>query len=122
MPSNQGTKWPHRKEVITIRSGWVGSALATSLNETKYSITVISPETTTPYTPLLASTACELHEFNLVETPIRYKNKNFKFAKAKVDGIDFRTKIVKCIPVFEELSVNTFFLNYDLVVIAPGVS
>jgi NADH:ubiquinone reductase (non-electrogenic) len=121
MSSNEGAKWLPRKEVIIIGSGWAGSTLATSLDETKHSITVISPETTTPYTPLLASAACGLYEFNLVETPIRHTNKKIKFVKAEVEGIDFKAKTVRCIPAFDDLSVKDFVLQYDIVVIAPGV-
>jgi NADH:ubiquinone reductase (non-electrogenic) len=122
MSSNDGARWPPRKDIIIIGSGWAGSTLATSLDETKYSITVISPETTTPYTPLLASAACGLYEFNLVETPIRHTSKKIKFVKARVEGIDFKAKTVKCIPAFEDLVVKDFVLDYDIVVIAPGVS
>ena len=111
-----------RKNVIIIGSGWAGSTLATSLDETQYSIRIISPETTTPYTPLLASAACGLYEFSVVETPIRHTNKKIKFVKARVEGIDFKAKTVSCTPAFEDLSVKHFILNYDIVVIAPGVS
>jgi NADH:ubiquinone reductase (non-electrogenic) len=111
-----------RKEILIIGSGWAGSTLATTLDSTQYSITVISPETTTPYTPLLASAACGLYEFNLVETPIRHTNKRIKFVKARVESIDFKAKNVKCIPAFDDLAVKEFVLDYDVVVIAPGVS
>jgi NADH:ubiquinone reductase (non-electrogenic) len=122
MSSGEGAKWPPRREIVIIGSGWAGSTLATSLDETKYSITIISPETSTPCTPLLASAACGLYEFNLVETPIRHTNKRIKFVKARVDSIDFKAKTVKCIPAFEDLIVKEFVLNYDIVVVAPGVS
>ncbi len=113
---------PLLEEVIIIGSGWAGSTLATSLDETKYSITVISPETTTPYTPLLASAACRLYDFNIVETPIRHASKKIKFVKGRVENIDFKAKTVKGIPAFEDLAVKEFDLHYDIVVIAPEVS
>jgi NADH:ubiquinone reductase (non-electrogenic) len=122
MSVQNGDKWAPRKNIIIIGSGWAGSTLATSLDETKYSITVISPETTTPYTPLLASAACGLYDFNIVETPIRHTIKRIKFVKARVESIDFKAKSVKCIPSFDDLVVKDFTLNYDIVVIAPGVS
>ncbi|PMD41092.1 FAD/NAD(P)-binding domain-containing protein [Hyaloscypha variabilis F] len=111
---------PPLEEVIIIGSGWAGSTLATSLDETKYTITVISPETTTPYTPLLASAACGLYDFNIVETPIRHTSKKIKFVKAQVEDIDFKAKAVNCIPAFVDLPVKDFVLSYDIVVIAPG--
>lgn len=111
-----------KESVIIIGSGWAGSTLSTSLDESKYSITVISPETTTPYTPLLASAACGLYDFNLVETPIRHTTKKVKFVKARVNDIDFVGRTVQCTPTFSDLAVKEFSLDYDIVVIAPGVS
>ena len=111
-----------KKSIIIIGSGWAGSTLSTSLDETKYSITLISPETTTPYTPLLASAACGLYDFGLVSVPVRHTDKHIKFVKATVEGIDFKAKIVKCIPSFSDLPIKEFYLDYDVVVIAPGVS
>ena len=114
-----------RKSIIIIGSGWAGATLSGSLDETKYSITVISPETTTPYTPLLASAACGLYDFSLVETPIRRTGKKIRFIKAIVEDIDFKGKTVQCTPAFPDkvaLPVDKFSLDYDIVVIAPGVS
>jgi NADH:ubiquinone reductase (non-electrogenic) len=114
-----------RKSIIIIGSGWAGATLSGSLDETKYSITVISPETTTPYTPLLASAACGLYDFSLVETPIRRTGKKIKFIKGVVEDIDFKAKTLQCTPSFPDkvaLPVDKFSLEYDIVVIAPGVS
>ena len=52
-----------RKRVLIVGSGWAGATLSTALDERKYKITVVSPEDTTPYTPLLASAACGLYDF-----------------------------------------------------------
>ncbi|PMD15341.1 hypothetical protein NA56DRAFT_673851 [Hyaloscypha hepaticicola] len=120
MSVQNGDEWAPRKNIIIIGSGWAGSTLETSLDETKYSLTVISPETTTPCTPLLASAACGLYDFNIVETPIRHTIKKIKFVKARVESIGFKAKSVKCIPCFDDLSVKDFTLDYDIVVIAPG--
>jgi NADH:ubiquinone reductase (non-electrogenic) len=110
-----------KQSIVIIGSGWAGSTLSTSLDESKYSITVISPETTTPYTPLLASAACGLYDFNIVEIPIRHTTKRIKFIKARVERIDFKAKTVHCTPTFSDLAVKEFGLDYDMVVIAPGV-
>jgi len=110
-----------KHSLLIIGSGWAGSTLATSLDENKYSITVISPETTTPYTPLLASAACGLYDFNVVETPVRHTSKNIKFIKARVESVDFEAKKLQCTPTFSDLPVKEFSLDYDIVVICPGV-
>lgn len=57
-----------------------------------------------------------------METPIRHTNKKIKFVKARVESIDFKGKTIKCIPAFDDLAVREFELDYDIVVIAPGVS
>lgn len=114
-----------KQSVVIIGSGWAWATLSGSLDESKYSITVISPETTTPHTPLLASAACGLYDFNLVETPIRRTRKKIKFIKAVVENIDFKAKTVQCTPAFLDtvaLPVEKFETGYDIVVIAPGVS
>lgn len=111
-----------KQSIVIIGSGWAGATLSDDLDETKYSITVVSPETTTPYTPLLASAACGLYDFSVVETPIRHTSKKMKFAKAQVESIDFKTKKVQCIPSYEDMDVKNFDLDYDILAIAPGVS
>ena len=113
-----------KQSIVIIGSGWAGLTLSGSLNDSKYSITVISPETTTPYTPLLASAACGLYDFSLVETPIRRTGKTIMFVQALVKSIDFSAKTVTCLPTFPDtvlLPLDKFVLGYDVLVIAPGV-
>ena len=110
-----------KQSVVIIGAGWAGNTLSTALDETKYSITVISPETTTPYTPLLASAACGLYDYSLVETPIRHTDKKIKVVKARAERIDFERKTVHCVPAFESIAKDEFSLDYDIVVVAPGV-
>lgn len=56
-------KHASRKVVLIVGTGWAGVTVAESLDEKKFKITVVSPEETTPYTPLLASAACGLYDF-----------------------------------------------------------
>lgn len=56
-------KQSNRRRVVIVGSGWAGATMSTALDERKYKITVVSPEETTPYTPLLASAACGLYDF-----------------------------------------------------------
>jgi NADH:ubiquinone reductase (non-electrogenic) len=110
-----------KQSILIIGSGWAGATLSDGLDESKFSITVVSPETTTPYTPLLASAACGLYDFSIVETPIRHTKRHIKFIKARVEAIDFKSKTVKCTPTFLDLPVKEFSLDYDVIAIAPGV-
>jgi NADH:ubiquinone reductase (non-electrogenic) len=51
--------------------------------------------------------------------------KKIKFIKAVVEDIDFKAKTVQCAPAFPDkvaLPVDKFSLDYNIVVIAPGVS
>lgn len=111
-----------KQHIVIIGSGWAGSTLSKALDESKHSITIISPETTTPYTPLLASAACGIYDYSLVSEPIRHTSKHINFIKATVDAVDFDKKSIKCIPSFKDLPIKEFDLKYDVVVIAPGVS
>lgn len=56
-------KQANRKAIVVVGSGWAGITLSSALDERKYKITIVSPEETTPYTPLLASAACGLYDF-----------------------------------------------------------
>ena len=109
-----------RQKVLIIGSGWAGSTVANKLSTLKYIITVISPSPTTPYTPLLASAACGLYDFSLVETPVRHEDNRIQFIQGKVRTIDFEKKICRCRPFFDSLENERFELSYDIIIIAPG--
>ena len=109
-----------KRDVLIVGSGWAGSTLASKLSTVKYNVTVISPSPTTPYTPLLASAACGLYDFSLVETPVRHENSAIKFIQGKVRTIDFENKICRCRPFFDGLENERFELMYDIIILAPG--
>ena len=109
-----------REKVLIIGSGWAGSTLSQTLSPSKFSITVISPSPTSPYTPLLASAACGLYDFSIAETPIRRKSRDIKFIQGKVRTIDFEKKTCRCRPFFDGMEDERFELSYDYIIIAPG--
>lgn len=112
-----------KERLVIIGSGWAGTTLASEINEQKYSVSLISPETSLSYTPLLASAACGLYDFNLVQQPIRHASKHTKIVKAVVQGIDFKGKKIKCEGAFgDREEKEKFEMGYDVVVLAPGVS
>lgn len=111
-----------KQKVVIIGSGWAGATLSTALDESKYSVTIVSPETETSYTPLLASAAAGLYDFAVVQTPIRHTGRRTAFCKARVENIDFKSKKVKCIPSFKDIAIKEFDLDYDILAVAPGVS
>ena len=109
-----------RKQILIVGSGWAGNTLSGQLSTSKYDITVISPTPTTPYTPLLASAACGLYDFSLVETPVRHHRSPVKFIQGKVRTIDFERKTCRCRPFFDGLEEERFELSYDILILAPG--
>ncbi|KAK5682461.1 hypothetical protein LTS10_005589 [Elasticomyces elasticus] len=108
------------QNVVIIGGGWAGYTLSRSLDDKKFQITVISPEPTSPYTPLLASAACGLFSFSLAEESIRHKRRAVRLIQARVRDIDFEKKICSCNPAFPELADQSFDVSYDTVVVAPG--
>lgn len=48
-----------RERIIIVGTGWAGYNLSQNLNEKKFDIHVISPNDTSPYTPLLVSRASQ---------------------------------------------------------------
>lgn len=108
--------------LVIIGTGWSGYTLADRLQNSKYNITIISPEPKSPYTPLLASAACGLFDFSLAEDSIRRKSKKLKYIKATVTKINFEKKACICSPAFESLASQSFDVTYDKLIIAPGCS
>ncbi|KAI7773046.1 hypothetical protein LA080_012104 [Diaporthe eres] len=114
-------KQADRKRVVIVGSGWAGATISTALDERKYKITVVSPEETTPYTPLLASAACGLYDFSLVEAPVRHQRRKIRYIKATVDDVDFEKKVCRCRSAFDDLpNEGQFSLPYDYLILAPG--
>lgn len=68
----------NRIAVAIVGTGWAGYTLVHKLDPRKFDTTVISPESTSAYTPLLASAACGLFDFRLAEEPMCRKSLNLK--------------------------------------------
>ncbi|KAL9023001.1 MAG: hypothetical protein Q9196_007437, partial [Gyalolechia fulgens] len=66
---------------------------------------------------------CGLFSFYLAEEPVRSKHRKCRFIKANVLGVDFDSRSVHCAPAFEDdedVSNETFDLQYNFLVLAPG--
>ena len=108
------------KTIVVVGTGWAGLTLVRELDDKNFSITIKSPELTSPYTPLLASAACGLFDFSVLEEPVRQESHAFRYVKAVVDDIDFSQKICFCSPAFASLADQEFGVRYDCIAIAPG--
>ncbi|KAK5175885.1 uncharacterized protein LTR77_001025 [Saxophila tyrrhenica] len=111
-----------RTSIVIVGTGWAGYTISQKLDDKKFDITVISPEETSPYTPLLASAACGLFDFSLAEEPIRHKSKNISYYKARVQSVDFDSKTCKCRAAcdVDGGSTREFDVSYDRLILAPG--
>ncbi|EME47000.1 hypothetical protein DOTSEDRAFT_85608 [Dothistroma septosporum NZE10] len=112
-----------QEHIVIIGTGWAGYNVSQNLNDKKFNITIISPEDTSPYTPLLASAACGLFDFSLAEEPIRHKSKKITYYKGIVEDVDFDKKFCKCRSTcdIDGVTENTQFnVRYDRLVLAPG--
>lgn len=109
-----------QSKIVIIGTGWAGYTLTHDIDTKHHEVIVISPQPTTPYTPLLASAACGLFNFSLAEEPIRSKSRHVQFIQAYVKDIDFEKQTCTCQPAFDSLKDREFSVEYDKVVIAPG--
>ncbi|KAF7186403.1 putative NADH dehydrogenase [Pseudocercospora fuligena] len=108
--------------IVIVGTGWAGFNVSQYLDDKKFNITVVSPEETSPYTPLLASAACGLFDFSLAEEPIRHKSKRINYFKATVQSVDFQNRICRCRSECDahDGKQRQFEITYDRLVLAPG--
>lgn len=113
-----------REKIVVVGTGWAGYTVAHGLNDRKFDIRVISPEAASPYTPLLASACVGLFDFALAQEPIRSKDQDLRYYKAKVEEVDMERKVVKCKGAADladhPKGNEDFEMDYDRLVLAPG--
>ncbi|GJN66054.1 hypothetical protein PLICBS_000070 [Purpureocillium lilacinum] len=108
-----------KESIVIVGTGWAGYTFLQDVDSDRFDVTVISPEATSPYTPLLASAACGLFDFSLAEEPVRRYSRRFKYFQAFVDDVDFAEKRCSCSSAIEGTS-EKFSIQYDYIVLAPG--
>ncbi|KAF2094739.1 FAD/NAD(P)-binding domain-containing protein [Rhizodiscina lignyota] len=111
-----------KESIVIVGTGWAGYTVSQQLDSKKFDITIVSPEETSAYTPLLASAACGLFDFSIAEEPVRHKSKNIAFYKARVENVDFAAKTCKCRAAceIEGGDMRVFDVPYDRLILAPG--
>ncbi len=113
-------KGKKRLHVVIVGSGWAGYTLCADLDLTRHQVTVVSPEPTSTYTPLLASAVCGLFDFRITEEPIRRKSRPVTLYQATVENVDWSSKTLHCTSQIASFDNVTFEINYDVVVFAQG--
>ena len=77
-----------KRRLVIIRTGWAGFKVAHCISLYEYEVTVVSSQSISPYTPLLASAACGLFDFRLAEEFIRRKSRRTWCIKASVLSVN----------------------------------
>ncbi|KAK4553997.1 hypothetical protein LTR86_008838 [Recurvomyces mirabilis] len=112
-----------KEKIVIVGTGWAGFTVSQKLDDKKFEIIVISPEDTSPYTPLLASAACGLFDFSLAEESIRHKGRRLTYLQARVENVDFQAKSCKCLSACDDVrggEGRAFVVSYDRLILAPG--
>ena len=113
-----------KPRLVIIGTGWAGFYIDQYIDQSFYSVTIISPRRTSAYTPLLASAAVGLFNFYLAEEQVRSKSRNsIRYLKANVLDVDLQQKTCQCAPAFDEdpsMAQQLFTVKYDILCIAPG--
>ena len=105
------------KTVLIVGSGWAGYTLSQHINDHQHNVIVVSPEASTPYTPLLASAACGLFNFSLAEEPVRHKvcsatNNPSLCADERANTGGLRSVVPRTSPASGELGERLFQMGY----------
>ncbi|CAL1709677.1 unnamed protein product [Somion occarium] len=143
-PRNFSSSAPRSKpRLVILGSGWGGYEVLRGINKKRWNITVISPTNYFNFTPLLASCAVGTLEFRAAVEPVRRYTPEVTAYQAWCDSIDFKRKILKCMPATalpplrrvpnashsmtngaivseRETDSRTFNLHYDKLIIAVG--
>lgn len=113
-----------KPRLVILGTGWGSVALLKNLNPGDYHVTVVSPTNYFLFTPMLPSaTVGTLGLRSLVE-PIRriIQRVHGHFLKAQAEDVDFSAKLVEVSQVDANGNKQHFYVPYDKLVIAVGVS
>ncbi|KAI9567719.1 NDE1, mitochondrial external NADH dehydrogenase [Boletus coccyginus] len=130
-----------KQRLVILGSGWGGYEVLRGIDKKRWDVTIISPTNAFNFTPLLASCAVGTLEFRCAVEPVRRYSPQVTAYQAWCDNIDFKQKVLTCMPAtpplsFEESSVpliegsttetqfpgtgTPFTVRYDKLVIAVG--
>ncbi|KAF8452645.1 NDE1, mitochondrial external NADH dehydrogenase [Boletus edulis BED1] len=130
-----------KQRLVILGSGWGGYEVLRGIDKKRWNVTIISPTNAFNFTPLLASCAVGTLEFRCAVEPVRKYSPEVIAYQAWCDAIDFKQKVLTCMPATPSLSserssarlvesskpwtqssgVGTpFTVRYDKLVIAVG--
>jgi len=125
-PTSQETTQPKRKKrIVILGSGWAAVSILRELDQTAYEVVVVSPRNYFLFTPLLPSvTVGTLDPRSVVESIRRTFKRSgasdVQFINAECSSINHEKNTITCKDVTGDGKVDTFDLNYDLLVVAVG--
>lgn len=118
-----------KSRLLILGSGWGGYEVLRGIDKDRWNVTIVSPSNYFNFTPLLAGCAVGTLEFRAAVEPVRRYTPEVKSYLAWCDSIDFKRKVVTCMPATppvtygdepEEPKQHSFQLRYDALVIAVG--
>ncbi|KAH9836093.1 FAD/NAD-P-binding domain-containing protein [Rhodofomes roseus] len=87
-----------QQHLVILGSGWGGYELLRGIDKKRWHITIVSPNNYFNFTPLLASCCVGTLEFRSAIEPVRRYTPQVNAYQAWCDSIDFKNKILKCMP------------------------
>ncbi|KIK61346.1 hypothetical protein GYMLUDRAFT_42931 [Collybiopsis luxurians FD-317 M1] len=129
-----------KQRLVILGSGWGGYEILAGVDKKRWDVVLVSPNNYFNFTPLLASCAVGTLEFRSAIEPVRRYSPAADMYQAWCDRIDFKNKILECMPATKPLHVassgeiasdhliatttpergKAFPLKYDKLVIAVG--
>ncbi|KAJ4496184.1 pyridine nucleotide-disulfide oxidoreductase-domain-containing protein [Lentinula edodes] len=129
-----------KQRLVILGSGWGGYEVLRGVDKKRWDVVLVSPNNYFNFTPLLASCAVGTLEFRCAIEPVRRYSPAAGIYQAWCDSIDFRNKVLQCMPATKPSHVASpsdttydhqisttspgsglsFPLKYDKLVIAVG--
>ncbi|KAJ3759856.1 FAD/NAD(P)-binding domain-containing protein [Lentinula raphanica] len=129
-----------KQRLVILGSGWGGYEVLRGVDKKRWDVVLVSPNNYFNFTPLLASCAVGTLEFRCAIEPVRRYSPAAGIYQAWCDSIDFKNKMLQCMPATKPSHVASpsdtaydhsiattspgsgilFPLKYDKLVIAVG--
>lgn len=112
----------HKPKLVILGTGWGSVALLKELNPDDYHVTVVSPNNTFLFTPMLPSATVGTLELRSLVEPVRriVQRVDGHFLKGIAEDVEFSEKLVEISGVGQDGKKQNFYLPYDKLVIATG--
>lgn len=113
-----------KPKLVILGTGWGSVAILKTLNPGDYHVTVVSPVNYFLFTPMLPSATVGTLSLKSLVEPVRRIVHRVRghFLKAEAEDIDFSSKLVEVSQLDSNGKRQHFYLPYDKLVVAVGMS